>query len=156
MADGMLRLRRLAADRLLISHSVLSLPSRLFVALLLVLRPLVRLFKSIQFLLRCGFLRRKGEATVMETSQPVVELHTLWPKTKHDRTVIWAQQQQTFQSNWQRFSTILTQAKSMYNLRSLLICLIPFLIHLFKKTTEKCEKLFLRAQKYSHKYITQD
>lgn len=30
MVDGMLRLRRLAAERLLISHSVLSLPSWLF------------------------------------------------------------------------------------------------------------------------------
>lgn len=59
MAEGlmMLRLRRLAADRLLISHSVLSLPSRLLVPLLRTLRPLVSLFRSVQFPLRCGFLR---------------------------------------------------------------------------------------------------
>lgn len=69
MAEGMLRLRRLAADRLLISHSVLSLPSRLLVPLLLTLRPLVRLFKSVQFPLRCGFLSRKCAEFVMDTCQ---------------------------------------------------------------------------------------
>lgn len=61
----MLRLRRLAVDRLLISHSVLSLPSRLLVALLLTRRPLVRLFKSVQFLLRCGFLDRYRVVTII-------------------------------------------------------------------------------------------
>lgn len=65
MTEGVLRLRRLAADLLLISHSVLSLPSRLFVALLLTTRPLVRLFKSAQFPLRCGFLNKQDIITVM-------------------------------------------------------------------------------------------
>lgn len=76
MADGMLRLRRLAADRLLISHSVLSLPSRLLVALLLTLRPLVRLFKSVQFPLRCGFLKRKRKCSncYRYITMPAVEL----------------------------------------------------------------------------------
>jgi len=64
MAAVTLRLRRLAAARLLISHSVFSLPSRLLVALLLTLRPFVRLFKSAQFPLRCGFLRTQGAVTV--------------------------------------------------------------------------------------------
>lgn len=75
MAEGMLRLRRFAADRLLISHSVLSLPSRLLVALLLTLRPLVRLFKSVQFPVRCGFLNRLADCYAYIT-KPVVELHT--------------------------------------------------------------------------------
>lgn len=65
MTEGMLRLRRLAA-RLLISHSVLSLPSRLLVMPLLTLRPLVRLFKSVQFPLRCGFLNRHRAVTVID------------------------------------------------------------------------------------------
>lgn len=69
MTEGMLRLRRLADDRLLISHSVLSLPPRLFEAALLTLRPLVRLFKSVQFPLRCGFLDRHRAVTVIDTCE---------------------------------------------------------------------------------------
>lgn len=58
MAEGMLRLRRLAAaERLLISHSVLSLPST-WLLVLLPPRPLVRLFISVQFPECCGFLTR--------------------------------------------------------------------------------------------------
>lgn len=66
MAEGMLRLRRLAANRLLISRSVLSLPLRLFVVALLTLRLLVRRFKSAQFPLGCGFLERSNTECVMD------------------------------------------------------------------------------------------
>lgn len=60
MAEGMLRLRRLADDRLLISRSVLSRPLRLLVVAAAALAPrlLALLFRSAQLLLSCRFLER--------------------------------------------------------------------------------------------------
>lgn len=68
MAEGMLRLRRLAADRLLISRSVLSRPLRLLVAAAAALAPrlLVLLFRSAQLPLSCRFLERQSSDSVTD------------------------------------------------------------------------------------------
>lgn len=68
MTEGMLRLRRLAAERLLISHSVFRRPSLLLEAL----RAFVKLFISIQLLGVCGwagFLQNK--TSYFPIKQPV-------------------------------------------------------------------------------------